>query len=325
MVIFTVGLMKDPRPLVDHIYEMWIEDYLNNMRTNRGYAPSIDMHLFKSLYTESTALPGDALHNKYINYYNHGEDEREKIPFDTTVYFPSRVYHFLQMQEGVVLKDPLPEATQIPHCAMWIWEPDEAATNTLLSTCSRIFKQQSVTDLAMYTVTCNDSTVDAPRMLNIRSVVLYNCGLPDRYLRKILRGLFGSGESLEKLELRYIDLSPFEGLLDELLEDLVSHHEARARAGLTQRKLWLELTGEEDDILSNLSDAFVEKWRACCSGISSIQCYIGDRDVDYNDDDVSEFDAEESESRPSEVKSDPGSLIDLSDSTGDKRIRSYSI
>ena len=447
VVIFTVGLMKDPRPLVDHIYEILIEYYLYNMRTG---GLSIDEDLLKSLYTESTvSLPDHPLHNKYINYYNHREDKKKKRPFDTTLYYPSRVYHFWEMKEGVVLRDPLPEATQIPHCAMFIIYPDEAATNTLLSTCSKISNQQPVTDLLMWTVTCYDSTKDAPRMLNTQSMYLSGCELPDRYLRTILHQLFGSVESLKSLKLDYLDLSPFEGLLDELLEDLVSHHEARARAGLTQRKLeltqkyletdpgwrWMEennldevlqyivsLCIEEDHhesgltqrkleltqkyletdpgwrwmeennlnellqcILSlccekeahyeaqaraglterklrlelkggtwlnnptNLSEEFVKKWRARCSGISSIDCEIGDwdsyddevesdsdesesglsevqSDVDYNDNDNSEYDSDESESEPSELHSDPGSLsTDLSDSTGDKRNRSYSI
>ena len=32
VVIFTCGLMIDPRPLIEHAYEMWIEKWLNMMR-----------------------------------------------------------------------------------------------------------------------------------------------------------------------------------------------------------------------------------------------------------------------------------------------------
>ena len=69
VIIFTAGLMKDPRPLVQHVYEMQIE-----------HGPlSIDADLFKSLHDESTVrLPHDPFHNKYINYYHHGY--RKVIP-----------------------------------------------------------------------------------------------------------------------------------------------------------------------------------------------------------------------------------------------------
>ena len=277
VVIYTVGLMKDPRPLVEHIYEMQIEKYLNKMRTV-GYDPSIDEDLFKSLYTESSVeLSSDPLHNKYINYYDHYKDHVEKRPFNRTpVYFPSRLYAFRWMKEGVVLRNPLPEVTQIPNCAMYIYCADEAVTNTLLSICSRISKLQLVRDLVMGTVRANDSLLQAPRMINPQSVFLRDCKLPRSFMREILRGLFGSGESLEELRL-HIDLSPVEGLLDELFEDLVSHHEARDRAGLTQRKLKLELRPYIDEYIpksTNLSKKFDEKWRNRCRRVQSIACEI---------------------------------------------------
>ena len=57
--------MKDPEPLVQHLYEMQVEDYLNEMRTGDG--PSIDTDLFRSLHTESSVrLVDHPLHNKYI-------------------------------------------------------------------------------------------------------------------------------------------------------------------------------------------------------------------------------------------------------------------
>ena len=59
--------MKDPRPLVQHVYEMQVEDYLNTMRTGFCH-PSIDADLFKSLQAESSVRLFDhPLHNKYIN------------------------------------------------------------------------------------------------------------------------------------------------------------------------------------------------------------------------------------------------------------------
>ena len=48
VVIFVAGLMKDSRPLVQHVYEMQVEDYLDEMRT--GDNPYIDVDLFKWLH-----------------------------------------------------------------------------------------------------------------------------------------------------------------------------------------------------------------------------------------------------------------------------------
>ena len=52
MVLFAAGQMKDPRPLVQHVYELQVEDYLNKLRT--GYHPSIDADLFMGLQAESS-------------------------------------------------------------------------------------------------------------------------------------------------------------------------------------------------------------------------------------------------------------------------------
>ena len=263
VVVFTAGLMKDSRPLVQYIYEMQIENYLHRMRTSRS-PPSIDSDLFRSLQTESTVRLFDhPLHNKYINYYHSYRDTNP-------VYCPSRVYHFDRMRQGVVLKDHLTEAEEIPPCAMYIWKPDEAVTKRLISTCSRISERQEVTDLELrhVIVTCDDctSTLEAPRLKNPTALFLYLSDLPDSFYRKLLRQLLHCGESLEKLDLWEMNLEPFESLLDELLEDLVAHHEA----GLAQRKLVLALEGY------SLSDEFVEKWRNRCEKVDSIDCKILD-------------------------------------------------
>ena len=63
-------------------------------------------------------------------------------------------------------------------------------------------------------------------------------------------------------------LERFESLLDELLEDLVAHHEV----GLAQRKLWLVLRGYTHP--TSLSEEFMEKWRNRCEKVDSIDCKI---------------------------------------------------
>ena len=60
--------MKDCRPLVQHVYEMLVEYYLNGMRAGGMVVPSIDRNLFWSLHAESSVrLVDHPLHKKYIN------------------------------------------------------------------------------------------------------------------------------------------------------------------------------------------------------------------------------------------------------------------
>ena len=254
MVLFVAGLMKDSRPLVQYIYEMQVEDYLNRMRTG---GPSIDADLFRSLHAESSARLFDhPLHNKYINYYNHDADY--------PVYFRSRLYQFHHMRHEVVLDKHLIDSTEIPPCAMWIYRPDETVMSSLLSICSQIWRHQPVTDLRMEWVTCN--SLEAPRLIKPGTVYLDDCKLPEDFIKILLCQLIEChcGETLQSLKLLWMDLSAFESLLDELLEDLVAHHEA----GLAQRKLELNLAW------TNLSEEFVKKWRNRCEKVDSIHCRI---------------------------------------------------
>ena len=267
MIIFCAGLMKDPRPLINYMYEMQIGDYFSRMGDS-GVYPSIDANLFKSLFTESQ-LPDHPLHNQYVNYYHHEDDERKKRPCDITpIYFPSRVYHFERMKEAVVLENHLSAAAQIPNFAMYIGYPRKAAT-TLLQTCSEIFTQQGATHLTMVDVTCHHSTLETLKFTNPQSLWLRFCNLPNNFVRSLLNQLFGSGDSLQRLWMDWMDLSPFESLLNELLEDLVAHHKTQKG----QRKLNLELEGFTA-YPTNLSKLFIQKWRERCRGVESIDCWI---------------------------------------------------
>ena len=100
VVKFVCGLMPDPRPLVDHVYTALIEHQKEEMRSPDG-TPYIYRDLLESLYQESAVpLPGSALHNKHINYYDHEEDDRVRRPRDTTpVFTPCKLYLF-EWDEG---------------------------------------------------------------------------------------------------------------------------------------------------------------------------------------------------------------------------------
>ena len=281
VIIFTVGLMKDPKPLVEHIYEIHEEWFLNGLRTDAAY--EIDVELFTSIYTESTVqLPDHPLHNKYCNFYDHGKDDRMNRSRDITpIFHPSRLYDFNHIKQEVKLNTDDHAGAEIPECAIYIdgKEYDEAATKKLLATCCRISRKQPVSDLYLYDVTCEDFTDhinDTIRMSNkVRSLSIDECVLPEPFIRDLLRSCVDCGDSLQKLTLYRMNLSPFEPLLNELLEKLADYH----KTGGAQRELTLWLGGSRKHP-TDLSEQFEDEWTKRCRGIPSI-----DWDIDnYLDD-----------------------------------------
>ena len=203
VITFTTGLMKDPIPLVLHIYKMQIEDYLNRMRTD-GY-PSIDADLFKLLYIESTVpLPHHPLHNEYFNYYNHKEDDKKKRPRDTTnIYVPSRLLVLHTMMDDVFIEST--GNTDIPECAMSIQEPSPAVSKSLLTTCFRICEDQPITDLRIAEVNVNKPDhLDSNGFNlseNIQSMSIRECQLSHEIQNHLLQQL-SKGQSLIFLDLQ---------------------------------------------------------------------------------------------------------------------------
>ena len=267
VVIFVAGLMKDSRPLVQFVYAMQVEYYLNEMRT--GGAPDIDADLFKWIHTESAVRLFDhPLHNKCINYYDHQWDKYMERPFDTTVYFPSRIYHFEWMKEDVVLGEYNKQGAEIPECAINIYHSDERVSKSLLSKCRKISEHQAVTDLSMFMVfmvDCDDVTeAEAPILnRNIQSLYIGNFNISPIFMRIMLQQLHNC-ITLTNLELHGMYLRKVEEDLDQLMDNLVSNHEK----GLSQKKLRILI---ERNVLSK---EFATKWNERCEGITSIGCKI---------------------------------------------------
>ena len=271
VLMFCSGLMKDPRPLVEHVYQMYIERQLNVTRTGekdeeaerqleaQGKSDR-DSSLFRSLYTESTVpIPGQPLHNKYINIYNHDDTPRDTTPITTA----SQWYGFYNMDKAVEYK--ITGEVEIPECSMTIDSSSPAVTKSLMSTCREISHRQTVTDLFMSSVKI-DGFIEPVRLSsNVQSVILRECILPPEHLATLLHQC---GTTLQCLRLWDMNLQPVEKELDELLQVLLSHHQE----GRAHGKLMLGLSG--DKIKTNLSRGFVNKWRGRCENIKSIYCVI---------------------------------------------------
>ena len=277
VIIFSAGLMKDSRPLVQFMYEMQVEDYLSGMRT--GGSRSIYADLFRTLHTESSVKwPADPLHNEYIHYYDHDEDDEKKRPRDVTpIKTASRLYEFNDMKENIQCNI---EECELSECSMWINSADKAVMKNLLMTCHRISQQQPLTGFDCTGRRDVDLTaVGVPVMSkNTQSLVLSR--LPVSYLKNILPQLFRCSDSLKRLELYEMDLKEVERDIDELLEHIVSQHETEQFTG----NLRLSILGGSKAVenkdgtvwsITDLSDEFIDRWRRRCEAISTIDLSIG--------------------------------------------------
>ena len=261
VVLFVAGLMKDPRPLVQHLYEMQVEYYLDEMRAGYDLYGTLDPNLFWSFHTESTVPLPHPLHNQYINHYDHNEDDTDTTP----VYWPSRLYLFSDMRHEVVLGKHKDNTGQVPECAMRVITPKGMLTKTLLSKCRMISEHQPVNNLELAHIDYDDATDAEVPMLsrNIQSLIIESCLLSSSFKRNILRQLHNC-VALRNLHLIEINLSELKEDLDQLLDNLVSNHEK----GLSQGKLKIWIYDEE------LSEEFVSRWNERCEGITSIDCII---------------------------------------------------
>ena len=150
VVLFAVGLMSDPTPLVDHVYQMLINDRLKQMRSGEHYYSSLsDNELLKSLYTESQVqLPGHPLHNQHINYYDHSDDDIDIRP----IYIQSKTYEFRNIKKDIVMATEHREQEwKIPECSLTIslQGNDYQARKRLFCKCQVIMRNQAINNLFM--------------------------------------------------------------------------------------------------------------------------------------------------------------------------------
>ena len=195
VVLFACGLMSDPTPLVDHVYQMWIEKELKEIRKGEydgygGYKYKYNTDLLEEIYAESKVqLPLCPLHNNNINYYDHAEDNRRHA---THVYTPSKLYMFLEMKENVLHQiENREHKVKIPECALVIQSPDTSVTNSLLVNIQRVIENQAIVDLRMFGVSCKFPL--EPEVLNLsknaHSLLMRSCSLPSQLLQNVVHKL----------------------------------------------------------------------------------------------------------------------------------------
>ena len=213
VIKFTVGLMSDPTPLVGHIYEISIEWALDLMRTVQWNLESVfmlqrmrkdifDTGLFTSMYRESKIqLPGYPLHNQYLNYYDHGEDDYKKRPRDTTrMYTPCRFYLFNNVKQLITCDEHREEPDEIPDCVVWAQKSAASVTTNVLLTIRNISQQQKIANLFLWDVKYQ------------RILTLLCC------VDVMETDIFNMSKSAKTLDVRYFDLPP--NVTEHLLQQL---------------------------------------------------------------------------------------------------------
>ena len=205
--------MSDPTPLVDHVYQLWIDVHLEKMRNDEydGYGEYkyyYNTGLLKELYAESKVqLPGCALHNKHINYYNHKKGSRDT----TQVYTPSKMYVFKEMKTNILCQ--IEQEVKLPECILVVKEPDAAVTNSLLMACQQICENQAIVDLRLDGVNCkyhSDSDVFVLSK-NAQSLVVHGCILPLQPLHQLMYKLSVCNK-ICKIDLSYTNLKDVSSL-----------------------------------------------------------------------------------------------------------------
>ena len=256
VVVFTCGLMKDPTPVVNHVYELFLEYVYDrfsprNEILSQGKDPC---DLFRSIYREAriplNRLPG---YNHYI-YWNdmHKGD----------IHTASKLYLFNAMN-----KDDVPDvkftngSDEAAECMLWIEKPDEDATKTLLATCCKISRRQQVNLLIMSHVHCEELTPEDTLTMSksIQSVAVSDSDFPLNFWKHIFNQLLDC-VNLRHLWLGNTNLHKLEEDLDELLENLDSRCP-------NKHPVDVQLTGKK------FSKKFVKKWSQPCS---AIECHFYD-------------------------------------------------
>ena len=152
IVLLICGLMSDPSPIIHLVYECWI---------NEGQK-STGKTVIEAMFREAgLPVPKDLLHNEWINYYDH---EKGLIKDTTPVYVPSRWYKFHNIKANISCNIQH-RNTEIPECTMIISRPNETVRKNLLSICHRIFQHQTVRNLYLCGVNCED--LQEPHVFNI--------------------------------------------------------------------------------------------------------------------------------------------------------------
>ena len=217
VLVFTCGLMTNPRPLIDHVSEMMLERELRNARSQPDMKEIVQLRAMRksplllkimtSLYSEAgSAIQGEPHHNKFFNFYIHKQDDLCKRPKDVRlIEIPSQMYAFeflMKPLQGCTISSPVED---LEYCMLHIHSINTQVSNSVLSACQQISDVQPITDLWIFRLNCDGT--EPVESFNLspgaHSIRISSCVLPSMLLDHLMKQL-PQCRDLKKLHLKEI-------------------------------------------------------------------------------------------------------------------------
>ena len=229
VLLFTTGLMTDPTPLVNHVYQLYYDrmtkmslagrydsDIADKLKREGKYINNIKV--YETLYKESTIqLPGTALHNQHINFYS----ESDVSP----TYLPSKQFVFRSPKTNTIftILDQKKKQFQreVPDSVILSTHTDDEFANSLLNTIRRISQMQPIGHLVISDIKSKDiENVEVFNMSKkVQSIHLFNCVLPGLTLDHLLQQI-ATSLTLTRINLRGTSLQGIKSLWIQYLPSL---------------------------------------------------------------------------------------------------------
>ena len=173
VVVFTVGLMKDPTLLIGHVCNAFSEmntGYLSEehkvphdekeIKLKSIGKTAVNLDFFKMLKSESKrTFPWPPLQNPYFNWISHAEIG--KIRDMSNVYIPSKYYNFQNVRHPIGTSITEKAQTDV-ECSLVVDNPHASIVNDLLSICATICEHQPIVNLCLF-----DLNITSPQTKDI--------------------------------------------------------------------------------------------------------------------------------------------------------------
>ena len=238
VVMFSVGLMSDPTPFIDHVYQVRHNRLLKFLRAgelddeNEEKLTKLgknidDFNFFESLYKESAVrLPGSALHNQHVNIYHRN--------FVSFPFLPSKSFELQGISTEVHYTEELLEVIEEhrPDTIIIASFTEDTSTRSLLKLIGEVSQLQPISDLCLNN--CKDPASEVQiRMSNqAESIHLWNCDLSGLTLRNFFQQLSNSS-TLSRINLGGTGLHHIESLPLQHLPSLTHLRLWNANLGLS--------------------------------------------------------------------------------------------
>ena len=223
VLVFTCGLMSDPRPLIEHVGEMLVERETLKARGNDDVREThlstmgksaLLLNLIRSLYAEANMpLDSEPHHNEMFNFYSHEQDDMCGRPRDTTyIEIPSQLYVFECLQHHAPRCNIKKFGAIHKHCVVRINDVPSSVANSLLLTVRKISQNQPVTDLCIDSLHCDTSDAVPADVFNMteatQSITIVDSTLPRDLMGHLISQL-SQCKYLRKLHIANIWLCHF--------------------------------------------------------------------------------------------------------------------